>query len=164
MPALSSNPRAPPCAQCIVCAAGGTSFIAGTACLCYSDWVQGPLASALLYICGSFGFLLVDVMEFFTFTEDKLLRLNILMSVSGSTAYVIGSVGFLPLVSAITPSFGIWGFIIGSVLIGVSQLWKTHRIGSAEGEFSAAALWSSLDALTQVGVEVISAPRCANRA
>jgi hypothetical protein len=126
--------------------------------------VQGPLASALLYICGSFGFLLVDVMEFFTFTEDKLLRLNILMSVSGSTAYVIGSVGFLPLVSAITPSFGIWGFIIGSVLIGVSQLWKTHRIGSAEGEFSAAALWSSLDALTQVGVEVISAPRCANRA
>jgi hypothetical protein len=152
LPWQNAHPTA--CIQAHGLPTGGTSFIAGTACLFSSDWAPGPLDSALLYIIGSLGFLAVDVMEFFTFTEDKLIRLNISISMSGSAAYVVGSVGFLPAVYALSPSIGIWGFIVGSVLIGVSQLWKTHRIGSSEGQFSLPVLWGSLDALTQVGVEL----------
>ena len=41
--------------------------------------------SAWLYIIGSIGFLYVDVEEFFTFTDDYWLRVNIACSVTGST-------------------------------------------------------------------------------
>jgi hypothetical protein len=47
--------------------------------------------SAVLYTVGSIGFLFVDVQEFFTY-EDPVLRTNILLSASGSTMYVVGSV------------------------------------------------------------------------
>ena len=41
--------------------------------------------SAWLYIIGSIGFLYVDVEEFFTFTDEYWLRVNIACSVTGST-------------------------------------------------------------------------------
>jgi len=68
---------------------GGTTFIAGTLCYYYPDWHAGALVAGVLYTVGSFGFLYVDVLEFFTFTEDAWLRTNIAMSAFGSTWYVI---------------------------------------------------------------------------
>jgi hypothetical protein len=41
---------------------------------------------------------------------------------------------------------GTWGFILGSLIIGSSQLWKTFRIGSAGGKgFSFTSLFSEKD-------------------
>ncbi len=62
---------------------------------------------------------------------------------SGSTAYVIGSYGFLPSVTEDNQELGPWGFIIGSALIFASQSWKVLRIvrGEADqGRGEAAAL------------------------
>jgi len=84
-----------------------------------------------LYTIGSCGFLFVDIQEFFTFTDDVMLRVNILCSAFGSTLYVIGSAGFLPSIWAITPLIGILGFIGGSLAIGLSQTWKLYRILSS---------------------------------
>lgn len=108
---------------------GGTTFLAGTLVLLSSSSVA-PLISALFYIIGSCGFLCVDVLEFFTFTGAALLSLNISASAIGSTAYVIGSIGFLPIVlnGIWGTSIGVWGFIIGSALIAVSQMMKVLRL------------------------------------
>ena len=108
---------------------GGTTFIAGTAVLYLepTDFIAN--LSAFLYTVGSVGFLLVDVMEFFTFTENLLLRLNIAFSAIGSTLYVIGSAGFFPDIYNENDFYGIWGFIMGSLCIGLSQIWKVVRIG-----------------------------------
>ena len=68
---------------------GGVTFWIGTW-LYYDpadslgDLDQAQL-SAWLYIIGSIGFLYVDVEEFFTFTDDYWLRVNIACSVTGST-------------------------------------------------------------------------------
>lgn len=110
-------------------ATGGITFILGTG----AYWLpQTPLvgnAAAILYIVGSLGFLSVDVLEFFTFTECPL-RLNISLSAIGSTAYVVGSAGFLPAVMGWSPAIGIWGFIVGSAFIFVSQCWKVARFAT----------------------------------
>jgi hypothetical protein len=81
-----------------------------------------------LYTIGSCGFLFVDVQEFFTFTADFWLRVNISCSAIGSTFYIIGSVGFIPSIYATSPLIGILGFIAGSAWIGGSQTWKLYRI------------------------------------
>ncbi|KAI8473069.1 MAG: hypothetical protein J3K34DRAFT_412100 [Monoraphidium minutum] len=130
---------------------GGTTFIAGTLALFYPGH---DFLSALLYTIGSCGFLFVDVQEWFTFS-GAVLRTNILLSVTGSALYVVGSVGFLPAVAAAAPRMGVWGFVLGSAFIGWSQLWKTHRIGGGEHEsgFSFKAL-TTLDAATAAGVEL----------
>ncbi|CAE8610775.1 unnamed protein product [Polarella glacialis] len=111
---------------------GGVTFFIGT----YLFYLPATdflgYMSAYLYIIGSFGFLYCDVEEFFTFTDDKWLRLNISMSMVGSALYIIGSIGFLPNVMVISPLLGILGFIGGSFAIGVSQAWKVVRI-SGEG-------------------------------
>ncbi len=104
---------------------GGLSFVLGTTYL-YFPSALSALLSAWLYVVGSLGFLGVDVLEFFTFTE---IRANIALSICGSTLYVIGSIGFLPSVIAVSPLYGIWGFIVGSLFIAVSQCWKMYRIG-----------------------------------
>ncbi|KAL6758902.1 hypothetical protein V8C86DRAFT_2584309 [Haematococcus lacustris] len=134
---------------------GGTTFIAGTLCLFYPNIPGFDFWSAVLYTIGSFGFLFVDVQEFFTF-GGFVLRCNISMSMLGSFLYVVGSAGFLPAVAAWNPAVGIWGFILGSAFIGVSQLWKTHRIGSQGGShpFSIRLLLSEADAATACGVEL----------
>ena len=71
-------------------------------------------------------------MEFFTFTEDKIIRFNISLSILGSLLYIVGSVGFYPPLIAQTQTIGIAGFVFGSFFIGVSQLWKSFRIGSTD--------------------------------
>eukprot|EP00386_Alphamonas_edax_P013123 GDKI01040646.1.p2 GENE.GDKI01040646.1~~GDKI01040646.1.p2 ORF type:complete len:240 (-),score=76.63 GDKI01040646.1:321-1040(-) len=131
---------------------GGTTFIAGTVCLFYPGW---DFVSAFLYTLGSCGFLFVDVQEFFTF-EGLELRTNIALSAIGSTFYVIGSVGFFPAIFAWDMRMGVWGFILGSFFIGVSQLWKTHRIGATESTdhvFHLSTLLFVKDAFTAAGVE-----------
>ena len=151
---------------------GGVTFWIGTW-LYYDpadslgDLDQAQL-SAWLYIIGSIGFLYVDVEEFFTFTDDYWLRVNIACSVTGSTLvraranplsvtraltsvsgrardplrspqYIIGSVGFLPSVYAWSPLVGILGFILGSFFIGSSQIWKVVRIAQgADGNCGSA--------------------------
>ena len=76
---------------------GGNSFIAGSVALYIpvDTWRDASLAAAWFYIAGSIGFLTVDVLEFCTFDTPFSLRLNIFLSVCGSSLYLLGSVGFL---------------------------------------------------------------------
>jgi len=116
---------------------GGTTFWVGTILYYYPEAAalgldQGNI-SGWLYVIGSSGFLYVDVLEFFTYTTDKWLRLNISMSATGSLLYLIGSAGFIPKLYAMTSLVGIWGFILGSFAIAVSQTWKVYRINQGEG-------------------------------
>ena len=137
---------------------GGSTFIAGTTVLFFPDIPQYMSISAALYTVGSLGFLMVDVMEFFTFTDDLWLRTNIACSMSGSLAYVIGSIGFFPSIYEQTSEIGIWGFILGSLLIGLWQLWILHRIGTdsprqLQAKFKVSNLCGGLEPLTAFGVE-----------
>lgn len=155
---------------------GGSTFVLGTT-LYLLDFVRTfwwtDVLSAALYTLGSLGFLAVDVQEFLTFYREPLpLRANIAMSACGSFFYVVGSVGYFPAFSAGTTLVGQVGFVLGSLLIGVSQFWKVTRIaraaaaaakdqrgGDGEGESTSSSgggdgrAWG-LDAATQVGVEL----------
>jgi hypothetical protein len=134
---------------------GGFTFVIGTLLYFHPSWEYGAACSAALYTLGSLGFLTVDVMEFFTFTEIPIIRINISCSMTGSLFYVIGSIGFFPELYNRTDVIGIWGFILGSFFIGTSQLWKTYRIGKGKGDkFSITNLFTDEDAYTQVGVEL----------
>ena len=55
----------------------------------------------------------MDVLEYFTYTDELWLRRNISMSAMGSFWYVVGSVGYIPEIYALTPSIGEGGFIAG---------------------------------------------------
>jgi len=133
---------------------GGTTFIAGTGVLYLVQTPNLAALSAFLYTLGSLGFLLVDVLEFFTFRDPLVLRANISLSALGSTLYVIGSIGFFPSLYSASSIAGIWGFILGSLFIGVSQLCKLVRIGWREGEgFSFSSLLSTPDSMSACGVE-----------
>ena len=121
---------------------GGILFLIGTL-LYYKSIGATPSevstqgwVTAWLYVVGSCGFLYVDVQEFFTFTADASLRLNIFWSVIGSISYVVGSAGFLPPIYNATTVVGEGGFIIGSFAIFTSQAWKLHRIFSHAGSGS----------------------------
>ncbi len=134
---------------------GGFTFLIGTSLYFHPSWEYGARWSAGLYTLGSIGFLTVDVMEFFTFTENPIIRANMLCSIIGSLLYVIGSIGFFPEIYNDTDVIGIWGFILGSFFIGSSQLWKTYRIGKGKGaSFRFSNLIADVDACTQVGVEL----------
>lgn len=136
-------------------AIGGLTFIAGTLILFLPATDANNLASAVLYIVGSLGFLYVDLLEFATYT-DCPLRGNILMSAAGSLLYVLGSAGFLPSVTGATSvPVGIAGFIAGSAAIGVSQIWKSCRIATDDddGRPRLATLLGSADAATAAAVE-----------
>jgi hypothetical protein len=122
---------------------GGISFIIGTALLFPFQSYALSLSSALIYTIGSLGFLFVDLQEFFTFINDPVLRFNIFLSGSGSTAYVLGSIGYIPEVQSFSSTLGVYGFIIGSALIFSSQVWKLYRIG----------YWISNDTMTASIVE-----------
>ncbi len=126
---------------------GGATFTAGSSLLLLPT-TDGN-AVGVLYTLGSLSFLTVDVLEFFTFTSPRLLRLNILASALGSTAYVIGSIGFIQPVAMTDagPAVGNWGFIVGSALIGASQLCKVVRIWRDRD------VENRLDRLTAIGVE-----------
>ena len=108
---------------------GGSTFIVGSALFFFPSVPNYLFISAVFYIVGSFGFLFVDLQEFFTYRDNSnLLRTNISLSATGSLFYVIGSVGFLPSVYDTTAMVGIWGFILGSAFIFGSQSWKVTRI------------------------------------
>jgi hypothetical protein len=140
---------------------GGMTFLAGTSTYFYPDGEFLGISSAVwggwLYLTGSCNFLGVDMLEFLTFTEDPALRLNILLSASGSFAYVVGSVGFLPEVTAYNPLIGIYGIIAGSFLIGVSQFVKICRIGGGMGArktgFRCSNLCADVDSFTETCME-----------
>jgi hypothetical protein len=98
---------------------------------------------------------MVDIMEYLSAPEFQLIRMNMAFSVFGSICYSIGSVGFFPSIHQIAPALGMWGFIAGSLVVGSSQLWKTHRIGARpSGTFRLADLVADWDAATQAGVEL----------
>jgi hypothetical protein len=118
---------------------GGVTFLIGT-------WVLEPFTSddaaqsnslaglsSALYTLGSLGFLLVDVLEFFTF-PNALLRVNIALSMLGSAFYVSGSRGFAPAVAGAAPALGSLGFLVGSALIAGSQAWKVARLRAAPAQ------------------------------
>jgi hypothetical protein len=111
---------------------GGGTFLLGTGCYYLPAWAEGPAVSAWLYVVGSCGFLGVDALELATYTRthpgERWLHLNIALACVGSLLYVIGSYGFVPWVAAAQPWLGVWGFLLGSAVIGCSQLWKTARI------------------------------------
>jgi hypothetical protein len=123
---------------------GGMTFIFGTLCYYFPKWTDGAFDAAFLYTLGSVGFLYVDLLEFFTFTDDGWMRANIAMSAVGSTFYVIGSVGFFPAIFNASMTCGLVGFIVGSACIGASQTWKILRLSREEG---------GINTSTQVGVE-----------
>lgn len=111
---------------------GGITFIIGTAMYYDPDMsLEESNLAAALYIIGSCGFLTVDVMEFFTpdFTWYPL-RANLALNACGSILYVLGSIGFLPAIMNSSNQLGAWGFILGSALIGVGEIWKIARIAT----------------------------------
>ena len=116
---------------------GGVTFCAGTGVLYLpDDWV--PVVSAMLYTVGSVAFLTVDVQEFFTYTEQTKLRLNIATSATGSALYVLGSLGFLPSIAAsVGPNLGSVGFDAGSAVIAASQSVKVARLLREQADTSA---------------------------
>jgi hypothetical protein len=140
---------------------GGLTFLVGT--LLYypamfdaeKGYDQGVaylgVDTAWLYIIGSCGFLYVDVQEFFTFTDEYWLRLNIACSAFGSALYVIGSAGFLPSLWVLSPLIGILGFIGGSAAIGCSQAWKLYRILSTTAKSSSPILPETINAVCVEG-------------
>lgn len=138
---LSAQPALPPlaahdaplwrAAHVLGFATGGITFIIGTALLMASSSDAAALASAVLYIVGSCGFLSVDVQEFLTFTEMPL-RANIALNAAGSLLYVIGSAGYLPSLLLLYPMLGAAGFIGGSALIGIGEIWKLARLSGVE--------------------------------
>jgi hypothetical protein len=134
---------------------GGCTFIIGSTLYFFRDIPFSADISAALYTIGSICFLSVDVKDFFSSAENVSIRINHICSMMGSTLYLIGSIGFFPAIYNVTDSVGIWGFILGSLFVGSSQLWKTYRIGTAEnGKFSASNLINKTDRFTQAGVEL----------
>jgi hypothetical protein len=127
---------------------GGTTFIFGTLCYYFPKWTDGAFDAAFLYTLGSVGFLYVDLLEFFTFTDNGWMRANIAISAVGSTCYVIGSVGFFPTIFNTSMTCGLIGFIVGSAFISASQTWKILRLRREEG-----SMFNSVGTATQVGVE-----------
>ncbi|PRP81540.1 hypothetical protein PROFUN_10902 [Planoprotostelium fungivorum] len=111
---------------------GGITFVIGTGCYFPYDynWTLGFKIAGISYTIGSAGFLTVDVLEFFTFTEDRWLRLNIFASATGSLCYLIGSLFFIPELQSLShgSDVGVWGFILGSAFIAASQFCKVIRI------------------------------------
>ena len=113
--------------RCSITCCASIVFCAATAVLYYqrTDIIEN--VSASLYAIGSLGFLVVDVVDFCTFTTC-FVRSNIILNLIGNVCYVIGSIGFFPLIYNDTTGIGIWAWILGSVFVGVSAAWKCLRI------------------------------------
>jgi hypothetical protein len=135
---VNDDPPTPPTAlhdtlawralHCFSFLLGGVTFIGGTVALYYTSPAAG-LASAILYTVGSLGFLAVDVQEFLTFRSSSCnLRANIGASACGSSAYVLGSVFFIPSLLSSCPNVGAVGFEVGSGVIAISQSAKVARL------------------------------------
>jgi hypothetical protein len=112
---------------------GGVFFVAGSACYYWPTSHTADLLGAIFYILGSLGLLTVDVMEFLSANspDESSLRTNIAVSVLGSFCYLAGSIGYLPSVEAHTYMLEIWGYILGSALIVISETAKVVKLTKA---------------------------------
>jgi hypothetical protein len=117
---------------------GGICFIIGSFLLFpfLAPLFDTATVSAWFYTIGSVSFLLADLTEWLHYTKANcpflVLSVNFMVSVLGSTFYLIGSVDFLPFVNA--PDAGYLFFIIGSSLIVISQAWKEWRTLTPPGK------------------------------
>lgn len=103
-------------------------YILGSACYCWPNSDLAEFLAAVFYIIGSSGFLITEILEIIT-TLNRYLRLNLLLSITGSVAYVVGSVGYLPSLDDIGDvGIGEYGFIFGSVWVVASQTWKVRAL------------------------------------
>lgn len=107
---------------------GGISFVAGSFLLFpfFTPLLNSAALSAWLYTIGSLAFLLADLTEWLHYTKPGcpylLISINFLVSATGSTLYLVGSIEFLPFVN--NADSGYIFFIIGSTVIVVAQAWK----------------------------------------
>ncbi len=90
------------------------------------------LQSAWLYIVGSLAFCFVDVQELIAF-ENSRRRVGIGGSLLGSAAYVVGAVGHLDAVFAITPLIGTLGFLTGAIISSCAHAYKLCKSSQSPG-------------------------------
>ena len=115
--------------------------------------MNGYLIGAWLYTIGSFAFLVADFLEWFhnrkgclydthyegektlykTFSRASI-GINFFFSVLGSLLYLTGSICFIPATNSLLA--GEYQFIIGSLIIFCSQLWKVFRTAFTNDENS----------------------------
>mmetsp|Transcript_4353 Transcript_4353/g.5991 ORF Transcript_4353/g.5991 Transcript_4353/m.5991 type:complete len:258 (+) Transcript_4353:18-791(+) len=151
---------------------GGVSFAVGS--YQYFPAVSNYDLGAFLFTLGSVGFALADGTEWWTNNrvgcfyysdfEDSFERdactnyassdtlfgkyqraengLNFFFSLIGSIIYVVGSVLFIPQLNSIVT--GIQIFIVGSVVIVLSQSWKLWRIVAVKDGSSVYIKWKML--------------------
>lgn len=136
---------------------GGTTFAIGSA--MYFPTVNDYVSGGWLFTIGSAGFAFADLYEwwmnnrvgcfkyepyrlnyekevgaYFEHPNTYLGRyqraengINFFFSFTGSTLYLIGSILFIPATDSIV--LGTYVFIIGSLVIFLSQTWKVYRAG-----------------------------------
>jgi len=140
---------------CSIFIAGGLSFISGTGCFFFKTWHDASEAASILFIIGSSSFLIVDMMEMITSPNTFWVRLNLAMNTMGSIFYVVGSIGFIPAVFNEGKALGALGFIVGSILIGYSQIWKIIRTGTENSKFKVSTLFADgMWVITSVDVSI----------
>ncbi len=140
--------------QCSCFLGGGFAFLVGTLLNFYQESFFRRLA-AVLYIAGSLGFISVDVIDLITYKGNNFNRGSIIFSFIGNLLYTLGSFAFFPAIFYMGSDVGVWSFIIGSIFIVLSQIWKIYRIGSDEGSvFNFRRLFRDIDCATQTCVEL----------
>ena len=131
---------------------GAASFIAGSGLAYYRNNYEDTVWVGIFYLVGSFGFLAFDSLEYFAF---KNRRNNIAISIAGSACYVVGSIGFFPYFDDGSSKYdgsdalGVYGYLIGSFFIVISQSWKLWSISNTYG-----GLLSGVDNNTWALVEI----------
>lgn len=101
----------------------GSSDSSGDGSAAAAELTMVSLQSAWLYIVGSLGFCFVDVQELVAFASTRR-RVGIAGSLLGSVAYVVGAVGHLDAVFAITPLIGTLGFLVGATVSSCAHACK----------------------------------------
>ena len=134
---------------------GALAFVIGNFMYSNPEWEYGERWCAGIYTSGSLSFLFSDIFQFLGSVHTDIPRTNLWWSVVGSLMYVIGSIGFFPEVYFQTNMLGIWGFILGSFIIGCSQYWKVYRLGmGSKGRFHISNLLAKVPAFVEFGVEL----------
>jgi len=133
-------------------AGGGALFILSSTIYFfeYSDLRSAIAAGG--YTVGSVAFFVVDSLELATAESGTFIATNVCISLMGSLCYVWGSAAYIPSIYAAFPWLGNLGFVMGSFLIFVSQLWKIYRIGQSPE--AASGIWADTDARSATCVEL----------
>ncbi|KAJ1633310.1 hypothetical protein T492DRAFT_981930 [Pavlovales sp. CCMP2436] len=118
---------------------GGLAFCVGTAVYYFDAWPPAELVAAALYTVGASMYLSVDLYGVWTSGAS----VNRALSVAGTAFYVVGSVGFMPAIYTSAPALGNWCYILGSVLVCTSQLWKARRLVAGERDRAGVRTWCS---------------------